>query len=89
MATEKVLIFYVLLPILEKVVYNNEYLKNILNCSLSFRRAPHPKPPLCKGRWSKSSILTGGVVNPSVKNQRFLPAPFTQGSLWTLPRQCV
>ena len=22
--------------------------------------------------------------NPSVKNQRFLPAPFTQGSLWVL-----
>ena len=27
--------------------------------------------------------------NPSVKNQRFLPAPFTQGSLWMLPHQCV
>ena len=26
--------------------------------------------------------------NPSVKNQRFLPAPFTQGSLGALPRQC-
>ena len=59
-----------------------------------------PKPPLCKGRWQKSSIFAGGVVadqsyhyagiyansklfphNPSVKNQRFLTAPFTQGSL--------
>ena len=28
-------------------------------------------------------------INPSVKNQRFLPAPFTQGSLWVLPHQCV
>ena len=27
--------------------------------------------------------------NPSVKNQRFLPAPFTQGSLWVLPHQYV
>ena len=27
--------------------------------------------------------------NPSVKNQRFLPAPFTQGSRWVLPHQCV
>ena len=27
--------------------------------------------------------------NPSVKNQRFLPAPFTQGSLWVLPHQCI
>ena len=25
-----------------------------------------PKPPLCKGRWAKSSILLGGVINPSV-----------------------
>ena len=28
-------------------------------------------------------------VNPSVKNQRFLPAPFTQGSHWVLPHQCI
>ena len=39
-----------------------------------------PKPPLCKGRWAAERRL-GGVDNPSVKNQRFLPAPFTQGSL--------
>ncbi|MBQ7800764.1 MAG: hypothetical protein IJ375_00405, partial [Oscillospiraceae bacterium] len=26
--------------------------------------------------------------NPSVKNRRFLTAPFTQGSLGALPRQC-
>ena len=65
------------------------------NCCLTHQ----PKPPLCKGRWQKSSIFAGGVVpelffriglqwidklvlhNPSVKNQRFLTAPFTQGSL--------
>ena len=39
-----------------------------------------PKPPLCKGRWAAERRL-GGVVNTSVKNQRLLPAPFTQGSL--------
>ena len=66
------------------------------NCCMTHQ----PKPPLCKGRWQKSSIFAGGVVadqsyhyagiyansklfphNPSVKNQRFLTAPFTQGSL--------
>ena len=26
------------------------------------------KPPLCKGRWAKSLILLGGVVNPSVSS---------------------
>ena len=74
-------------------------------CSVSLPRSDcclthQPKPPLCKGRWQKSSIFAGGVVadqsyhyvgiyansklfphNPSVKNQRFLTAPFTQGSL--------
>ena len=69
------------------------------NCSLSYKLAPHPKPPLCKGRWL-ADRRDGGIVavrccilatnrcefitcssNPSVKNQRFLTAPFTQGSL--------
>ena len=45
-----------------------------------FPRCTVPKPPLCKGRWAAERRL-GGVVNPSVKNQRFMPAPFTQGSL--------
>ena len=48
-------------------------------------------PPLCKGSWHGAAV-TGGLyvfkripclpqfVNPSVKNQRFLTAPFTQGS---------
>ena len=34
-------------------------------------------------------IRTTSCDNPSVKNQRFLTAPFTQGSLWALPRQRV
>ena len=34
-----------------------------------------PKPPLCKGRWAKSLILLGGVVNPSVS--------FADSSLYT------
>ena len=42
-----------------------------------------PKPPLCKGRWAAERRL-GGVDNPSVKNQRFLPAPFTQRSLFSV-----
>ena len=27
-------------------------------------------------------MITPALVNPSVKNRRFLTAPFTQGSLW-------
>ena len=59
------------------------------NWDLSFSFAPHPKPPLCKGRWAKSLISLGGVVNPSVKTgseEPVLTAPFTQGSLGALPR---
>jgi len=31
------------------------------------RPPPHPKPPLCKGRWQKSLIFVGGIVryNPA------------------------
>ena len=42
-----------------------------------------PKPPLCKGRWAAKKRL-GGVVNPSVKNQRFLPTPLAQGILFSV-----
>ena len=56
--------------------------------------------PLCKGRWHGFAVPEGIYVvpfrigllwidkpvprNPSVKNQRFLTAPFAQGSLWAL-----
>ena len=36
-----------------------------VNSSLSLSSAPHPKPPLCKGRWAKSLISLGGVVAAS------------------------
>ena len=62
---------------------------NSLQVSGRFWRSA--KPTLCKGGWHGAAV-TGGLyvfkripflpqfVNPSVKNQRFLPAPFTQGS---------
>ena len=62
---------------------------NSLQVSGRFWRSA--KPTLCKGGWH-GAAATGGLyvfkripflpqfVNPSVKNQRFLPAPFTQGS---------
>ena len=31
--------------------------------SLPLTRSAHKKPPLCKGRWQKSLIFDGGVVN--------------------------
>ena len=54
------------------------------NFSLSLCLQPRQKPPLCKGRWAKSLISSGGVVNPSVFSAVYTaenPAPFTQGSL--------
>ena len=49
---------------------NRVYPSNSLtNCSLSFRCAPHPEPPLCKGRCQKSPIFDGGVVKNAVLGQ--------------------
>ena len=63
------------------------------------------EPPLCKGRWRPGGQTEGlmglnnrhswfaeisAPNNPPVKNQRFLPAPFTQGGLTQLAnRTCT
>ena len=42
-----------------------------------------PKPPLCKGRWSKSMILTGGVVKPAIPQSKikvFCQPPLHKGA---------
>jgi len=64
-----------------------------------------PKPPLCKGRWAARRRLGGIVQQAPAYSHRFpansqhctasipqsasLTAPFTQGSLGALPRQCI
>ena len=71
------------------------------NRCLAHWRGSALKPPLCKGRWQKSSIFAGGVVNSSIlmqsrlkgqslsqKSKIFDSSLYTREP-WALPRQCV
>ena len=79
-----------------RLEYQNDYLAKVCIKSLPCVKGGGTAKAVTEGlrgnilriRIGFRQIRTATCINPSVKNQIFLTAPFTQGSLWALPRPC-
>ena len=83
MATEKVLIFCVLLSILKEMVYNIRYMIFVTQNDRLQTQQESGLASLHEGGGTPTGVTEGVSRNrtdtPPVKNQRFLPAPSQRG----------